>query len=103
MFDIVYSDNFILDLHDILSYIRYILLNPMAAKKFNDKVNATIDDIQKNASYKPDFNLGKKHKHKYKKCDVGNYYLIFYIDYDLNMVHIARLIYSMRNFDNIIL
>jgi len=95
---IKYSIEFLEDLNNILSYIRYQLKNNMAANKLVNKVERKIQERSQ------DFSEYKKYKTKmgntYYKIYVNNY-IIFYTIKD-NIMIVRRICYSRSNLKNII-
>lgn len=95
---IKYSIEFIEDLNNIISYIKYQLKNNIAANKLVDKVE---EKIKKRSQ---DYSEYRKYKTKkgnvFYKMYISNY-TIFYTIEDNTMI-IRRMCYSKSNLKNII-
>ena len=99
-YNIQYLPLFYNDLNQIIDYIRYELVNEIAANNF---VNELEKEIQQRA-YNPDsyekYLSIKKRKNTYYKIYVKNY-TVFYTVKD-NTMEVRRILYSRRNFDKLI-
>ncbi|MCI8519798.1 MAG: type II toxin-antitoxin system RelE/ParE family toxin [Clostridia bacterium] len=99
-YKIKYLPLFYNDLNKIIDYIRYELVNEIAANNF---VNELEKEIQQRA-YNPDsyekYLSIKKRKNTYYKIYVKNY-TVFYTVKD-NTMEVRRILYSRRNFDKLI-
>ena len=99
-YKIKYLPLFYNDLDKITDYIRYELVNEIAANNF---VNELEKEIQQRA-YNPDsyekYLSIKKRKNTYYKIYVKNY-TVFYTVKD-NTMEVRRILYSRRNFDKLI-
>lgn len=99
-YNIKYLPLFYDDLDKIIDYIRYELANEIATDNF---VNELEKEIHKRA-YNPDsyekYLSIKERKNTYYKIYVKNY-TVFYTVKD-NTMEIRRILYSRRNFDNLL-
>ena len=99
-YKIIYLPLFYKDLDQITNYIKYNLENNIVA---NDFLNKVEHEIQKR-SYNPEafekHISTKKRKSIYYKIYINNY-TVFYTVKD-NIMEVRRILYSRRNFNNII-
>ena len=99
-YKIKYLPLFYNDLDKITDYIMYKLNNEIAANNF---VNELENEINKRA-YNPDsyekYISTQKRQYTYYKIYVKNY-IVFYTVRD-NIMEIRRILYSKRNFENLI-
>ena len=95
-----YTATFINQFNNISKYFIYKLKNKIAAENFYNEV---ITEIEKR-SYNPEgfekYKSSRKRKNTYYRIYVKNY-IIFYIVKD-NTMEIRRILYSRRNFDELI-
>ena len=101
MHNIKVAEEFYNDLANIVVYISNILYNVDAAILLQNKVNIAFDKVAKNPSIYPLLKSRQAFEYEYRYVYVGNYYMIYH--YDDESVYIARLIYSKRDFDNLII
>lgn len=97
---IIYTDTFTKQFDNILKYFIFKLKNKIAAKNFYDEV---IKEIEKR-SEKPEcfekYESNRKRKNTYYRIYVKNY-TIFYVVKN-NTMEVRRILYSRRNFKNLI-
>jgi len=97
---ITYLPLFYKDLNKITKYINNKLNNRIAAENLITEIKQKIEKRAYNPiSYKK-YSSSTKRKHTYYRLYVKNY-TIFYIVKD-NIIEIRRILYSKRNFDNLI-
>ena len=93
MYKIVYTQRARIDIKDTYDYIFFNLANPIAARKFKDKIPKTI-------SYLKIFPfMGKKFQNTNLRFIYFKNYLIFY-RVNNQKVQIQRILYKKQNFKN---
>lgn len=93
-----YTATFIKQFDNILKYFIYKLQNKIAAENFYNEV---ITEIEKRSESPEGFKKYKSsRKNTYYRIYVKNY-MIFYVVKN-NTMEIRRILYSRRNFDNLI-
>ena len=97
---IKYSNTFINQFTSILSYIKNNLKNKIAADNFYKEVIKEIEIRSNNPESFEVYKSSKKRKRKYYRIYVKNY-TIFYVVIG-NKMEVRRIIYSRRNFINLI-
>lgn len=99
-YTIKYTSTFINQFNNILKYFIHKLKNNIAAENF---YNDVITEIEKRSANPDNFEIyksNKKRKTPYYRIYVKNY-IIFYVVTD-NTMEIRRILYSKRNFNNLI-
>ncbi|MEG0873150.1 MAG: type II toxin-antitoxin system RelE/ParE family toxin [Clostridia bacterium] len=90
------------DIKNIIMYIKDILLEPIIAKKYSKLIKENINSL----NYSPErFAVIDSELIKgkiYRKLVIRNYIAIYRIDTENNKVHIVRVLYGRRNFENIL-
>lgn len=89
------------DLDGIVNYISEGLSNQKAAKDLFNKFKTSINDL----ALFPESSQALENEYIYKKIrkkSVGNYLILYTIDYDKNMIYIIRIIYAKMNITEII-
>lgn len=89
------------DLDRIINYISESLSNQKAAKELFNKFVTSINDL----TLFPESSQVLENEYVYKeirKKTVDNYLVLYKIDYDNNLIHIIRIIYSKMNITEII-
>ncbi len=99
-YKINYTDTFIKQFNNILKYFIYKLQNKIAAESFYDEVVKEIESRSENPESFEKYNSKRKRKNTYYRIYVKNY-TIFYVVKN-NTMEIRRILYSKRNFDNLI-
>jgi len=95
-----YLPSFYKDLDEITNYISNKLDNKIAAINLLDDIESEIYKRQLNPESFEKYKSSKKRKNTYYKIYVKNY-TIFYI-VKKNTMEIRRVLYSRRNFNNLI-
>lgn len=101
MYKILVSNKYLKDVEEVFSYIAFSLYNIDAAHKLKEKFNTEIEKLKKYPFVNLPMITKQKYLYEYRKVKVGNYYIIYYVDNDT--VRISRLVYSKRDFDNLII
>ena len=99
-YTIKYADTFIKQFNNILKYFIYKLQNKIAAENFYNEVIKEIENRSENPESFEKYNSRRKRKNTYYRIYVKNY-TIFYVVKN-NTMEIRRILYSKRNFDNLI-
>jgi len=100
MHKINYSETAYKDIENILLYISHNLNNQSAAIKLRNKIISS----EKIVSMLPHIgskDIGKN-GNKYYKYKIKNYYILYTIDEKNKIINIIRIIYSKRNYQNIL-
>lgn len=97
-YKINYLSTFYQDLLEITLYISEVLMNPEAADKLVDKIEAAILE----RSYYPlsfgKYNSKRQHKHTYYRIHVNNYFVFYVVINDA--MEVRRVIYDKRDIEN---
>ena len=99
-YTIKYTDTFIKQFNNILKYFIYKLQNKIAAENFYNEVITEIEKRSENPESFKKHKSSRKRKNTYYRIYVKNY-TIFYVVKN-NTMEIRRILYSRRNFDNLI-
>ncbi len=99
-YEIEYLSSFDKEFDETLYYIIYKLNNKNAAEKLIQNVQKAIIDRSTNPEGFEVYKEEKKRKHKWYRIYVGNYIIIYTVKD--NVMQIARLLYSRRNFGKLI-
>lgn len=99
-YKIRYLTSFSDELDEILYYITFILKNEKAAERLLDNVINVIEKRKENPEGYEKYKSKKNFKYDWYRIYVGNF-TIFYTVRD-NVMEITHLLYSARNFDNLI-
>ena len=99
-YTIKYTDTFTKQFNKILKYFIYKLQNKIAAENFYNEVITEIEKRIENPESFEKYNSIRKRKNTYYRIYVKNY-TIFYVVKN-NTMEIRRILYSRRNFDNLI-
>lgn len=99
-YTIKYTATFTNQFDNILKYFIQKLKNKIAAESFYNEVIAEIERRSKNPESFEKYRSSRKRKNTYYRIYIKNY-TIFYIVKD-NTMEIRRILYSKRNFDNLI-
>ena len=93
MYEIIYTQRARIDIRSAYNYMFYNLTNPIAARKFKDKIPKTISYLQI-FPY-----MGKKYINTNLIFIYFKNYLIFY-NVENQIVKIQRVLYKKQNFKN---
>ena len=99
-FIIKYTATFINQFNNITKYFIYKLKNKIAAENFYNEVINKIEKRSENPEGFEKYRSRRKRKNTYYRIYVKNY-TIFYVVKN-NTMEIRRILYSRRNFDNLI-
>ena len=99
-YTIKYTDTFIKQFNNILKYFIYKLQNKIAAENFYNEVITEIEKRSESPEGFEKYKSSRKRKNTYYRIYVKNY-TIFYIVKN-NTMEIRRILYSRRNFKNLI-
>lgn len=99
-YTIKYTATFINQFDNISKYFMYKLKNKIAAENFYNEVITEIEKRSENPEGFEKYRSSRKRKNTYYRIYVKNY-TIFYIVKD-NTMEIRRILYSKRNFENLI-
>lgn len=88
------------DLNEIVDYITYRLRNPQAAESLINEVEDAINKRLDCAESFEAYHSSRKRKYPYYRIQVKNF-TIFYVVIG-NTMEVRRIIYSRRNFENLI-
>lgn len=90
------------DLDEILKYITFEILNPIAAQNFGKKIFEMIELLRlfpDSGAFVDNEFLSDKSIHKLL---VDNYYIYYKVDYNKKVILIVRIIYAKRNLNEIL-
>ena len=99
-FIIKYTATFINQFNNITKYFIYKLKNKIAAENFYNEVINKIEKRSESPEGFEKYKSSRKRKNTYYRIYVKNY-TIFYVVKN-NTMEIRRILYSRRNFDNLI-
>ena len=99
-YTIRYTATFIKQFNNISKYIIYKLQNRIAAESFYYEVINEIEKRSENPESFEKYKSSRKRKNTYYRIYVKNY-TMFYVVKN-NTMEIRRILYSKRNFDNLI-
>lgn len=99
-YQILYLPLFYEDLMKIIKYIKVKLKNPIAAKHLIIEIEKAITDRAYNPNDYEKYNSNKKRKDTYYRIYVKNYTIFYTLQG--NIMNVRRILYSRRNFKNII-
>ena len=99
-YTIKYTDTFTKQFSNILKYFIYKLQNKIAAENFYDEVITEIERRSVSPESFEKYKSSKKRENTYYRIYVKSY-TIFYVVKN-NTMEIRRILYSRRNFDNLI-
>lgn len=90
------------DMVDIAKYIGVKLANPNAAERLTEKMIESAEKLTDMPYKYPVYIPVKPLKHEYRKLIVQNYTMFYWIDEDKQLVTIARVVYSGRDYEKIL-
>ena len=99
-YKIKYTSTFIKQFDNISKYFIYKLQNKIVAENFYNEVITEIEKRSENPESFENYKSSRKRKNTYYRIYVKNY-TIFYVVQN-NTMEIRRILYSRRNFDNLI-
>ena len=90
------------DMVDIAKYIGVKLANPEAAERLAEKMIEAAEKLT-DMPYKCPVHIPVKPlRHEYRKLIVQNYIMFYWVDEDKKLITIARVVYSGRDYENIL-
>lgn len=90
------------DIVDIVKYICIKLASPNAAERLAEKIIESADNL-KDMPYKyPVYIPVKPLRYEYRKLIVEHYIMFYWIDEEKQIVTIARVIYSGRDYEKLL-
>lgn len=90
------------DMVDIAKYIGVKLENPEAAERLAEKMIEAAEMLT-DMPYKCPVHIPVKPlRHEYRKLIVQNYIMFYWVDEDKKLITIARVVYSGRDYENIL-
>ena len=90
------------DMIEIVSYISTKLFNPVAASNLAEEFTSKINSLTEHPYINPAYIPIRPLKHEYRKMQVKNYLIFYWISEETNVVTVARVIYSKRNYNAIL-
>ena len=99
-YKVTYFPIFYRDLDKITDYITYKLKNLIAANNFVDKLENEINKRAFNPEIYEPYKSTKFRKNKYFRIYIDNYTIFYTVNG--NVMELRRILYSKRNFKNII-
>lgn len=102
MYNIIFEESAVTDLKEIFDYISKNLLNEQASKKLSNKIKREISSLTNYPFANPIYQSKKDRKHLYRLLVVNNFVVFYWVNNDENKVIISRVLYSKRNFDNLL-
>jgi len=88
------------DMIDIVSYISHDLSNPTAADELAEEMIEKAEKLRDFPFRNPVYPSIRSLKYEYRKQLVKKYIMFYYVTG--NLITIARVIYSRRDFDNLL-
>ena len=106
-YQIEYLPSALRDLTEIADYIGVKLNNPEAADRLSETIVSTIEKLTEMPYRYPIYSPAASFtvnplKMEYRKMVVRNYLVFYWVNEEKQHVTIARVIYSGRNIDNIL-
>jgi len=102
MYQIEYSEAAIDDMVEIASYISKTLGNPSAAERLAYEITAAAENLAVFPYSKPVYQTPAPLKREYRRLGVKNYTIFYWINELEKQVVIARVLYSRRSFDRLL-
>lgn len=102
MYNIIFEETAVNDLKSIFDYISKNLLNEQASKKLSNKIKQEIISLKNHPLSNPIFQSKKVRKHQYRILIVNNFIVFYWINDNENRIIIARVLYSKRDFDDLL-
>jgi len=99
-YNLKFSYLFYKDLDKILRYIKYKLLNPIAANNLVDEIEKEINDRLHMPKAFEKYNSKKDRRNAYYKIYIKKYVIFYTVDE--NYIYIKRILYNKRNFKNLL-
>ena len=90
------------DMVDIAKYIGVKLENPEAAESLAEKMIEAAEKLTDMPYKCPVYIPVKPLRHEYRKLIVQNYIMFYWVDEDKKRITIARVVYSGRDYENLL-
>ena len=90
------------DMVDIEKYIGVKLENPEAAERLAEKMIEAAEKLTDMPYKCPVYIPVKPLRHEYRKLIVQNYIMFYWVDEDKKLITIARVVYSGRDYENLL-
>lgn len=90
------------DMVDIAKYIGVKLENPEAAERLAEKMIEAAEKLTDMPYKCPVYIPVKPLRHEYRKLIVQNYIMFYWVDEDKKLITIARVVYSGRDYENLL-
>lgn len=87
---------------DIAKYIGVKLENPEAAERLAEKMIEAAEKLTDMPYKCPVYISVKPLRHEYRKLIVQNYIMFYWVDEDKKLITIARVVYSGRDYENLL-
>jgi plasmid stabilization system protein ParE len=100
MYKIKFSNYLYEDLESSINYIKYVLQNPVAAKRLKNEVKNALEKIKKNPFIYPTVPVEYLASKGYRFMAVKNYMLFFKVKE--KQINIDRFLYGPRDWINIL-
>lgn len=88
-----YLPTFYYDLLSTVTYIKDVLMNPIAARQLVNDVESTILETSKNPGIFEPYRAERKLEKTYYRVKVRNYYIFYTIEED-GIMEVCRLVYA---------
>ncbi len=90
------------DMVDIAKYIGVKLENPEAAERLAEKMIEAAEKLTDMPYKCPVYIPVKPLRHEYRKLIVQKYIMFYWVDEDKKLITIARVVYSGRDYENLL-
>ena len=90
------------DMVEIAKYIGVKLANPEVAERLAEKMIEAAEDLADMPYKCPVYIPVKPLRHEYRKLIVQKYIMFYWVDEDKKRITIARVIYSGRDYENLL-
>ena len=102
MYKVVISELAQTDLDEIVQYMIFQLLNPAAATRFLDEVEACYQHLQTNPLIYARSNDVRLRQAGYRKAVIKHYVLMFKVNEASQTVTVYRIFYGARDYDKLL-
>jgi len=86
------------DMVEIVTYISHDLQNPTAANKLAEEMVLTAEKLTEFPYVKATYTSPKPLKREYRKLNVKNYIMFYWVNEEIKTVSIARVTYVRRDY-----
>lgn len=87
------------DILDIVKYISQKLANPDAAERLATAFIEKSESLKQMPYINPVYTPIRPLRHEYRRAIVGNYRILYWIDEQKQLITVARIVYSKRDFE----